>query len=70
MAENPTWVTIGGGDGIPDDVFDHLEAFVQEASAAARTPVQHAVRWLLDQPGIASVLVGVKYCDQLETLLD
>ena len=53
----------------PDDVlYDALEAFESEAQAAGLSPAQYAVRWLLNQPGIASVVVGVKRIEQLEVL--
>ena len=50
----------------PDDsLFDQLEQFESEARVVHLEPVQYAVRWLLDQPGVTSVVVGVKRVEQL-----
>ncbi len=55
----------------PDDsLFDQLEQFEVEAHEAQLTPAQHAVRWLLDQPGVTSVVVGAKRSEQLKELID
>jgi len=55
----------------PDDaLFDELERFESEAKAAKLAPTAYAVRWLLDQPAVVAVVVGVKRMDQLQTLLD
>jgi aryl-alcohol dehydrogenase-like predicted oxidoreductase len=32
-------------------------------------PSQYAVRWLLNQPGVTAVVVGIKRIEQLEELL-
>ena len=70
ISENPAWVTLlDGGDCIPDELLDRLEAFARDAAAAGLTPAQYAVRWLLDQAGVTSVLVGVKRVAQVEALL-
>jgi 1-deoxyxylulose-5-phosphate synthase len=54
----------------PDDfLFDKIEQFESEANAANLKPVQYAVRWLLDQPGISSVVVGVKRVEQLQEII-
>ncbi len=53
----------------PDnDLYDRLERFEAEARAANCQPAHYAVKWLLDQPSIASVVVGVKHIEQLEDL--
>ncbi|MFO1150400.1 MAG: aldo/keto reductase [Alsobacter sp.] len=49
-------------------LFDAVEAFEHEARLLGRSPVAHALRWLLDQPGVASVVVGCKTIDQLGQL--
>jgi aryl-alcohol dehydrogenase-like predicted oxidoreductase len=50
----------------PDDaLFDRLEQFESEAQQADLKPAQYALRWLLDQPGITAVVLGVKRIDQL-----
>lgn len=55
----------------PDDaMYDRLEAFEAEALAAGLRPGQYAIRWLLDQPGITSVVVGAKRTEQLADLFD
>jgi aryl-alcohol dehydrogenase-like predicted oxidoreductase len=63
-AENPDWWPA------PDDaVYDRLEGFERQARASGLRPSQYAVKWLLDQPGVCSVVVGVKRIGQLEELL-
>ena len=55
----------------PDDaLYDRLEQFETEARKAELKPAQYALRWLLDQPGITSVVVGVRNVDQFKDLLD
>jgi aryl-alcohol dehydrogenase-like predicted oxidoreductase len=50
----------------PDDALYHrLEEFESEARQAQLKPAQYALRWLLDQPGITAVVLGVKRIDQL-----
>ena len=68
MSEMSGWMSLET-DTITDDVFNQLEAFADEAAAAGLSPVQYAVQWLLDQPGVASVIVGAKRIEQLEVLL-
>ena len=68
MSEMTGWMSLET-DTITDDVFNQLEAFADEAAAAGLSPVQYAVQWLLDQPGVASVIVGAKRIEQLEVLL-
>ena len=54
----------------PDnDVFDQLEQFESEAREAGLRPAQYAVHWLLNQPGITSVVMGAKRIDQLQDVL-
>jgi len=55
----------------PDDAMcDRLEAFEAEALASDLRPGQYAIRWLLDQPGITSVVVGARRTEQLADLFD
>jgi len=55
----------------PDDsMYDRLEQFDLEAEQVNLKPTQYALRWLLDQPGVTSVVVGVKRIDQVNELLD
>jgi len=54
----------------PDDALYHrLEEFESEAQEANLKPAQYALRWLLDQPGVTSVVVGVKRIDQLQAVV-
>ena len=62
--ENAGWLSQ------PDEVLQsELEAFEQEAESCRRTPLQHALRWILDQSGISSVVVGAKRIEQVEEML-
>ena len=55
----------------PDaSLYDRLEQFESEAQEAKLKPVQYAVRWLLDQPGVTAAVMGVKHVDQLMEVLD
>jgi len=55
----------------PDDaLYRRLEEFESEAQEAKLEPAQYALRWLLDQPGITAVVMGVKRIDQLAEVLD
>lgn len=70
ITENPAWMhALGGAGQIPAEVFDRLERYEGEAAAAGLSPSQYAVRWLLDQDGVTSVVVGVKRLDQLEEIV-
>jgi aryl-alcohol dehydrogenase-like predicted oxidoreductase len=63
-AENSRWLSV------PDDaLFDRLEAFEREAQQRRLEPASYAIRWLLEKPGIASVVVGVKSIEQLSRLI-
>jgi len=62
--ENPGWKPELG-----DAVFDRIEVFEQEARDRDLTPTRYAVQWLLDQPGISSVIVGATRVEQIEELL-
>ena len=53
-------------DDPDDELWDRIEEFEREAAGAALTPTQYAVKWLLDRPGVTSVIVGCKRPDQLE----
>ncbi len=53
----------------PDDaLLAKLEKFQSEAHEAGLEAAHYALRWLLDQEGIYSVVVGVKTVRQLENL--
>ena len=63
-AEKNEWVW-----ELTDEIFDQLEQIEAEAKAKDRTMLQHAVLSVLDQPGVVSVVMGVKRIEQLETLV-
>lgn len=60
--ENPKWLS----PDIPDELFDQLEEIEQAATARGLTMVQYAIRWVLEQPAVVAVIVGVKRIEQLE----
>lgn len=64
-SENPGWIALE----VNDDLFTKLDTFEDQAKEKSRSPVQHAVNWLLEQDGIASVVFGLKRTDQLADLL-
>lgn len=49
-----------------DELYDKLEQFEREAIMQGLLPAQYAVKWILDQMGIASVVVGFTRVDQLK----
>ena len=57
-------------DDPDDELWDRIEEFEREADGASLTPTQYAVKWLLDRPGVTSVIVGCKRPDQLEPFED
>ncbi len=57
-------------DDPDDELWDRIEQFEREAAGASLTPTQYAVKWLLDRPGVTSVIVGCKRPDQLEPFAD
>ena len=57
-------------DDPDDELWDRIEQFEREAAGASLTPTQYAVKWLLDRPGVTSVIVGCKRPDQLEPFVD
>ena len=64
-SENPGWIAMD----MDDDLFTQLDEFENEAKEKSRSPVRHAVNWVLEQGGIASVVLGLKRTDQLADLL-
>jgi aryl-alcohol dehydrogenase-like predicted oxidoreductase len=63
--EKPEWTI-----PLDDETFDRLERVEVEAQQKGRTLFEHALRYLLEQPGIASLVVGIKKIDQLKMMLD
>jgi aryl-alcohol dehydrogenase-like predicted oxidoreductase len=48
---------------------DTLRTLLEVSKQLGRNPAQIAVRWVLDQPGITSAIVGARQVDQLKTTL-
>ena len=48
-----------------DKLYDTIEAVVEVAEARGVSPAQVALAWLLERPGITSVIVGARTDDQL-----
>jgi L-glyceraldehyde 3-phosphate reductase len=47
------------------EMMDFLLQLKADAEAAGHTMAQHALRWILDQQGVTSVLVGASSVEQL-----
>ena len=60
MTEKKEWL----GD-VPDATFDELESIERRADARGLSMTQYAIKWALEQPGIASAIIGVKREKQL-----
>jgi aryl-alcohol dehydrogenase-like predicted oxidoreductase len=60
MAEKKDWLM-----NLTDDVYDQLEKIEQEAKSRGLSMTQYAISWALTQPGITSVIIGVKRTEQL-----
>ena len=52
-----------------NDLYDRLEAYEREARDTGLSPAAYAVRWVLDRPGVASVVLGVRSVKQMKELL-
>lgn len=48
------------------ELLDYLHHLEQQGKASGRTIAQEALAWVLDQPGVTSVLVGASSVNQLE----
>ncbi len=64
QVEKPEWTM-----PLNDEMFDRLEKIQTDATKLGRTLLQHALKGLLDQPGIISLVIGVKRIPQLENLI-
>ncbi len=60
-AEKPDWVA-----EIDEQTQSRLDEIAAAAAAAGISMPAHAMRWLLEQPGIASVLIGATRADQID----
>lgn len=63
--EKPEWTL-----PLSDETFSRLEAIETEAGQRGRSLLQHALKGLLEQPAVVSLVVGIKRTDQLEVLLN
>jgi aryl-alcohol dehydrogenase-like predicted oxidoreductase len=48
-----------------DALFDVVDALVDVAKGRGVTPAQVALAWLLERPGVATVIVGARTAEQL-----
>ena len=53
-------------DVLTPQLLQQLKAWNAEAEAAGQTLAEHALRWILGQRGVTSVLVGASSVEQLE----
>ena len=56
-------------DRLTPEMMNYLQRLKQEAEAEGRTMAAHALRWVLQQQGVTSVLVGASSVEQLKTNL-
>lgn len=56
-------------DRLTTDMMDYLRQLKAEAEAEGRTIAANALRWVLQQQGVTSVLVGASSVEQLKTNL-
>lgn len=56
-------------DRLTPEMMNYLQRLKQEAEADGRTMAAHALRWVLQQQGVTSVLVGASSVEQLKTNL-
>jgi L-glyceraldehyde 3-phosphate reductase len=61
LAEKPEWVW-----KLDEALFDRLESLEALAEDASLTMTQYSLAWTLKQPGISSLVVGVKRRSQIE----
>ena len=57
-------------DMLTPELLNQLKAWNAEATAAGQTLAEYALRWILQQQGVASVLVGASSTEQLATNLN
>jgi aryl-alcohol dehydrogenase-like predicted oxidoreductase len=63
--EKPEWTM-----PLNDETFDRLEQIETEAGQKGRTVLEHALKYLLEQPSVVSLVIGIKRIDQLKIMLD
>jgi aryl-alcohol dehydrogenase-like predicted oxidoreductase len=54
---------------LDDRLYARIDQFLEAARQAGCTPTRYALGWLLDQPGVVSVVVGTRNVRQLEEAL-
>jgi aryl-alcohol dehydrogenase-like predicted oxidoreductase len=64
QAEKPEWTV-----ALTEAAFDQLEHYAAEAQARGRSLMQHALKTLLEQPGVVSLIVGFKHTIQIDDLI-
>ena len=52
------------------ELLDYLHQLETQGKAHGRTIAQEALTWILDQPGVTSVLVGASSVEQLKNNLE
>ena len=56
-------------DRLTPEMMDYLQGLKAEAEAEGHTIAENALRWILQQQGVTSVLVGASSVEQLKTNL-
>ena len=51
---------------LTDELLAQLRQWNEEAQAQGRTLAENALRWILEQQGVTSVLVGASSTEQLD----
>lgn len=64
QTEKPEWTM-----ALDEGLFDRLEGIKREAVEKGRTLLQHALKSLLEEPAVLSLVIGVKSIPQLESLI-
>ena len=64
QVEKPEWTM-----PLNDEMFNKLEQIQADANKLGRSLLQQALKGLFDQPGILSLVIGVKRIPQLENLI-
>ena len=54
---------------VSTDTFTLLKQFEEEAKKQSLSPANYALKWLLDRPGVSSVIIGGKTLEQLNQFL-
>ena len=61
-----SWVTDRTVNPAHPTVGRTIDALVQSANELGRTPAQVALRWVLERPGVSSVIIGARNTNQLK----